>query len=168
MLSRRIIFAISSGILVLCLGTALHFLPTSKNSQWITLKDESIWSHEYLLMWPYFLSSIFLWILHNKIDPTKDCFLSRFYGLISGLILMPLLFLLYTLGNVNKHILIIDIFLFVIVVVAAEVISYYTRTKPSKTKTVLGILMSLVTLAVVIIFSYTSDNINNVLFESPD
>ena len=158
MVSPRGIFAIASGFGIVALGSAMHFIPSSPASQWITMKDESVWSHQYILLWPFFISSVILWGLRKSIDPEHDVFLSQAIALLIGLILMPCLFYMYTLGHIENAILAVDISIFVVAVVAAEIIAYFIRMKPSNLAIGFGIALTLILLAVTISLSYASPN----------
>lgn len=158
-----LIFALVAGVCIFILGTILHFIPTSVGSQWITLKDESIWSHQYMLEWPYFITSIVLWSVFRT--PSSDLYLSQFYGNIVGFVLMPALFLLYTRGDFDNHILVVDIFIFVVAITIAQIVAYYTRFDFNKIKMIIGIVLSIVLLVVMILFSYFPPG--GILFEDP-
>ena len=153
-MNPRLAFGIYSGFFILLSGIALHMLPSSKATQWFTLQNESLWSHLYLFVWPYFISTLILWSFINMIDPFKDNFLSRFYGLFVGIILIPLCFVLYTRADVTRHILALDIIIFALGIVIAEYVSYCSRTTDTKSKKNTGIVLTVLTLLIVIALNY--------------
>ena len=165
MLQNRVIFALSSAAFGLVAGAGLHFIPNSIYTQWITLKDESIWEHIKLFLWPYFIASSVLWGLRTKIDPGFDAFLSRSLGLLAGCVFIPASFFAYTLGDVDNHNLAADIVLFFVTVVIGEVVWYFSRTGETNWKFLFGVALYTLIVSLVILLSYASPG--GALFQNP-
>jgi hypothetical protein len=169
-LSRWQWVAIST-IVVSLLGSAFHFIYRfSKNSEWtkwFAAKNESIWEHMKLLVFPHLIMSIIIGMVGTK-DATfeNDIIIARSIGLIVALAFIPLVFYSYTGGQPNKSILAVDITLFI---VAAFISNVFMGLLVSKKKWTQPIsLISWATLIIIpilfVVFSYWSPT-NKGLFD---
>lgn len=110
---------------VLITGTLAHFLyDWSENNHIVGFfvpVNESIWEHMKLLFFPMLLYSLFVIFKLKKAYP---CIASSFcFGIITGTLLIPLLFYSYT-KICGKDFFVLDIGIFILSVIIAFWISY--------------------------------------------
>lgn len=118
------------GILVISvLGSILHFL-----FQWtdywtpvgiIAAVNESVWEHLKIAFIPGFLFSTIEYFVFGR--RVKSFFIGKFLGLLATPITIILLFYGYTLFS--HHLLIVDIFIFVLAITFGQLISLYILKK---------------------------------------
>jgi hypothetical protein len=161
-------FALISGAIVLLLGSLFHFIYDWSNESpgvaWLGAINESIWEHMKLLYWPFIIMTIILFFLVLE----GEVLLSRSIGLVTGLATIPVLFYLYTLGNIDNSILAVDILIFVISIALAELVSWSLSKKIVKTVTTMlfGAIISITLGVLFITFSYEPPDI--FLWEEPN
>lgn len=112
-------------VFVLITGTLAHFLYDWSKNNYIaglfTPINESIWEHMKLLFFPMLIYSFFLIFRFGK---TYSCITSSlFFGIITGTLLIPILFCAYT-SILGRDILILDIGTFIISIIIAFCFSY--------------------------------------------
>lgn len=118
---RRLNLYVFSGIIfTVVLGTLLHFVYDWSGSNPIvglfSPINESVWEHLKLLYYPM---SIWVFIGYFKYGKrNKNYFFAALTGLISGLILIPAIFYLYT-SITGKSFLVMDILIFIAGVVTS-------------------------------------------------
>lgn len=108
-------FVILSIIFTIIFGSLLHFLyEWSGNNPVVGLfspVNESVWEHLKLIFYPASICFFIRYFIHGKHEP--NYFISAFIGLLSGMIIIPALFYLYT-AITGTDVLAIDISIFVI------------------------------------------------------
>lgn len=119
-------YTIIGVIFVLIAGTLCHFIYGWTGSNFITgffvPVNESTWEHMKLVFFPMLLYSLFIII---KFKGKNKCMASSLSaGILSGTFLIPVIFYTYS-GILGFNIFILDLFTFIISVIAA----FYTAHK---------------------------------------
>lgn len=123
-MNRKLNLYIISGIVfTIIVGTLLHFVYEWSGSNSIvglfSPINESVWEHMKLLFYPMSIWIIWGYFKFGKSNPNYIC--ASLIGLVSGLILIPVLFYTYT-AIAAKTILWLDITIFVVSIVIAFLI----------------------------------------------
>lgn len=122
-------FIISGIIFTIILGTLFHFIyEWSGNNPIVGLfspVNESVWEHLKLLFYPASIWFFIGYFKHGKHN--SNYFFSALIGLISGLIVIPVLFYLYT-AIAGTDILVIDISIFILsIIITFLIFGYFQR-----------------------------------------
>lgn len=154
-------------LFITLLGTYLHFVYENSNHNKVVALfgavNESIWEHIKIAMTPYFLWSLLDGFMYGYYN---NYFLAKVLGLLTIIVFMPLLFYSYT-KITKKHILVVDIIIFVLVVFLGQCCSYFVLNKMN----VSYLVNYLSVLSLFIIFGFymigTLMPIKSNLFEDP-
>ena len=142
-------------IFTIILGTLLHFTYEWSNGSNIvalfSAVNESTWEHIKLLFFPYLLYAIFEYIMLK--DEYDNIITAKLLGVISGMILIPLLFYSYQ-ALFQKDCFIIDISIFVISVIISYVISYRIMKNDSYSFEIISIFILLLITIAFFIFTF--------------
>jgi hypothetical protein len=134
-------------------GALLHYIVDWMDGhaswKWLGSTDESVWEHMKLLYWPVLVATVGLTMWFKA---PERIWWSRALGLTAGLCFLPLLFYLYTWGDIEASILWVDIMLFILAACVVGVVSWATATWTAPTLS--GLLLFLVWGAAFITFSY--------------
>lgn len=166
-MSKKIkIFHIISTILVILLGTLLHFTyKLSGNNNIVALfssVNESTWEHLKLIFFPMFLTSIIGYFTCLKTASNFWC--SRAVGVFVSLSFTVVFFYTYA-GILGKNIAIIDIISFFISVILGEFVSYIFMNNNFKCNKKLSILFLYLLVICFIVFTFFPPKIG--LFKDP-
>ena len=114
-----------AGFFIVCIaGTVCHYVYqlTGKNiiAGMLTPVNESVWEHLKLLYFPYIIYTLTEYFIYGR--KIKGFLFSRVFGVICGMIFIPLMFFLYT-SLTGKSFVFIDIMLFIISVIISFAVS---------------------------------------------
>lgn len=142
------------GFFFVCIaGTVNHFLyELSGNNTVVGLFvpiNESVWEHLKLLFFPFVFLCIVEFVLYGRY--MCNFLMSRFIGLLSGLVLIPTVFYIYS-SIVGKSIVFIDILLFFVAVFVSYLVSYILISKERKCRPYENILSAVLFIVLVILF----------------
>lgn len=126
-MNKKINLYIIAGIIfTITFGTLLHFVYEWSNFNSIvglfSPINESVWEHLKLIFYPMSLWLTFGYFKFGKSNPNYIC--TSLIGLVSGIILIPILYYTYTYITV-KTIFALDIAIFVISIIIAFLIMGY-------------------------------------------
>ncbi len=115
------------GFFIVCLvGTLCHGIyPFTGGNRIIGMfvpVNESVWEHLKLLYFPFLLYTLGEYIFYGRKHP--GFLFSRMLGVLSGMVLIPVVFFLYT-SVFGRSFVPVDILLFFIAVLTAFVVSFY-------------------------------------------
>lgn len=126
-------WSVGGFFIVSVLGTINHFIyELSGENKFVALfmpVNESVWEHLKLLFFPF----LFLFILEFVVYGKNMCnfIFSRTLGILSGILLIPVLFYIYS-GIIGKSITVIDIILFFVSVFVSYFVGWLAINKNYK------------------------------------
>ena len=156
------------GIIVICIvGTFLHFLyEISNHNKFVAVfaaVNESTWEHIKICMTPTIMWSIYNGYIYGF---NSSYFISTSLSLLTIILLIPILFYIYT-AFTKKAILWIDVICFYITVICSQIVFYKLinmELLPSF-YTYLSIILLIIELGAYLLLTYRP--LHNFLFEDP-
>jgi hypothetical protein len=152
---KTMVLEITGTLFIIFLGTALHFTFASSGNNPVvgsfSAVNESVWEHLKLPFWPsIFWLLIVMYPLRNKVS---NFFSAKAVGIISMLIIIPVVFYSYT--TFTKEILAVDIATFMVAVIVGQIVSYclYKQAKGSRLTEVVSI--TILALLAIIFITFT-------------
>lgn len=149
MLKEKLFWGSIVGFFFVCIaGTVNHFLyELSGNNVFIgvlTPVNESVWEHLKLLFFPFLIFCIGEFAVYGK--HICGFWFLRFVGVLSGMVLIPLVFYIYS-GIIGRSIVVVDILIFFVSVFVSYFISYLLVCRGHECKryeNIIGILLFLI------------------------
>lgn len=150
-------------------GTLLHFAYDASGGNAVAAifspVNESVWEHLKMLFYPFLTFSVFEYFSYGK--EYKNFLPAKVYSAIFGMLLIVTLYYTYS-GILGRHILLIDILIFVIGTAAAFAMSYRIlesdRYTSKKSRTAALILLA-AAIAAFTVFTFRPPDIG--LFADP-
>ena len=119
------IWLIGGSIFTILFGTILHFFYDWLGENAIvgifSSVNESVWEHLKLLFWPLVFYSLVEYVYIG--EKYENYLFAKAVSIYSGIILIITLFYTYS-GVLGKHILFIDILIFIVSVIASQYITF--------------------------------------------
>jgi hypothetical protein len=138
-------------VFIIVFGTILHFVYEWSGNNAIvgvfSAVNESTWEHLKLLFWPALFFSIFEYTLLGKYF--YNYITAKAISLYGGVLLIISSFYTYT-GVIGKHLLAVDIAIFIISVMISQYIGYRITTSKAKVGQI-GNMLSVIAIVVLII-----------------
>ena len=165
---KILILEIIGTLFIIFLGTALHFtFAASGNSPIVgsfSAVNESVWEHLKLPFWPsVFWLLIIMYPLRNMVS---NFFSAKAVGIISMLVIIPVVFYSYT--AFTKEILAVDIATFMIAVIVGQIVTYSLYKQKNRSRLTEAIAIAVIALlaAIFIIFTFYPPHLS--LFMDPE
>lgn len=159
LLKEKVFWWSIAGFFFVCIaGTINHFLyELSGNNAFVGMfvpVNESVREHLKLLFFPF----LFLCIIEFAVYGKHMCnfLISRFFGVLCGLIMIPVVFGIYS-GIIGKSIVAADIILFFAAVFVSYLVSYIFISKQNKCiahGNIIAIILFLITAILFVVFSF--------------
>lgn len=159
-------FKIFSTILVIILGTILHFTYTcSKNNSLVGLfsaVNESTWEHLKLLFFPTLITTIIGYCIFKDTFPSFLC--SKTIGIITAMLFTVFFFYTYT-GIIGINYAFVNILTFILSVIVGEYVAYMLIINNFTFNKIFCISILIMLTVLFFIFTFTPPKIN--LFNDP-
>lgn len=159
-------FTIISGIIVMVLGSLLHFVyDWTTNNQYIaalSAVNESTWEHLKLLFYPMLLTTIIGYFAIGK--EYSNFLFARLLGILISIVFTIVFFYTYS-GIIGNNFAPIDIGIFFVAVILGEFVSYKVLNSNLKCNKYASLSLFVVLLICFIVFTYKAPRIG--LFKDP-
>jgi hypothetical protein len=152
---KVLILEIIGTLFIIFLGTALHFTFAQSGNNPIvgsfSAVNESVWEHLKLPFWPsVFWLLIIMYPLRNTVS---NFFSAKAAGIISMLVIIPVVFYSYT--AFTKEILAVDIATFMAAVIVGQIVSYVLYKKGKRLKLTEVAAIAVIALLAIIFIAFT-------------
>lgn len=158
-------FEIISAIVVILLGTLLHFtFNWSNNNSIVALfssVNESVWEHLKILFFPMILTTVIGYFYYHNI-PNYIC--NKLKGIILAMSIIIIFYYTYS-GILGTHFPIIDISLYIIAVIIGEIYSYKLIIKNKECNNLVAFIFIIILTCCFFIFTFNAPHIG--IFKDP-
>ena len=159
-------YTIISGIIVMILGTLLHFVYEwtcdNKCIAAVSAVNESTWEHLKLIFYPMFLTTIIGYFVIGK--EYSNFLFARLLGILTAISFTIIFFYTYS-GIVGNNFAPIDIGIFFVAVILGEFVSYKVLNSGLKCNKYASLSLLIALLLCFIVFTYKVPRIG--LFRDP-
>jgi len=163
-----IYFYICSLIFSLILGALGHFIYKwsgyNKIMALFFAVNESVWEHIKIGLTPMFIVFIIEFFFYGDI---KIFYIAKFLGFSTFILLIPILFFSYT-SLTKKHILVVDVLIFVISLVVAYSVDYLYLNNGIHNVFLNLISIIGITIFVIMYLLFTVYPLKNIIFKDPE
>lgn len=153
-------FTIISGIIVMVLGTLLHFVyDWTGNNQFVaafSAVNESTWEHLKLLFYPMLLTTIIGYCIIGK--KYSNFLFARLLGILTSIAFTIVFFYTYS-GIIGNNFAPIDIGIFFVAVILGEFVSYKVLNSNLKCNKYASLSLFVALLICFIVFTYKAPRI---------